>query len=174
MRRVTPEYRRCAAGGDPPAPTTVSLSSRVRLRAMAWRSPPTESRPRQQALVWSSCISASFAPCICAFDNQTRGRLRIFPITGIEGCLTQCEVGRSRAHANVWSLKEGKRHASAVAMMDQSIERESAFDPVSKGQRCLRRRKPFWSIASRRRHHGDRRPQHSLKSPKGTKSGEYR
>jgi hypothetical protein len=28
-------------------------------------------------------------------------------------------------------------------MMDQSIERESAFDPVSKGQRRLRRRKPF-------------------------------
>jgi hypothetical protein len=28
-------------------------------------------------------------------------------------------------------------------MMDQSIERESAFDPVSKGQRCLRRRKSF-------------------------------
>jgi hypothetical protein len=143
MRRVTPEYRRCAAGGDPPAPTTVSLSSRVRLRAPAWRSPPTESRPRQQALVWSSCISLSFAPCICAFDNQTRGRLRIFPITGIEGCLTQCDVRRSRAHANVWSLKEGKRHASAVATMDQSIERELAFDQVSKGQRCLRRLKPF-------------------------------
>jgi hypothetical protein len=69
--------------------------------------------------------------------------LRIFPITGIEGCPTQCEVRGSRAHANVWSLKEGKRHASAVAMMDQSIERESAFDPVSKGQRCLRRFKPF-------------------------------
>jgi hypothetical protein len=27
--------------------------------------------------------------------------------------------------------------------MDQSIERESASDPVSKGQRCLRRFKPF-------------------------------
>jgi hypothetical protein len=143
MKKAVPEYRRCAAGGDPPAPATVSLSSRVRLRAMAWRSPPTESRPRQQALIWSSCISLSFALRISASDNQTRGRLRIFPITGIEGCLTQCEVRRSRAHANVWSLKEGKRHASAVAMMDQSIERESAFDPVSKGQRCLRRLEPF-------------------------------
>jgi hypothetical protein len=37
----------------------------------------------------------------------------------------------------VWSI------ASAVAMMDQSIERESAFDPDSKRQRCVRRLKPF-------------------------------
>jgi hypothetical protein len=28
-------------------------------------------------------------------------------------------------------------------MMDQSIERESALDPDSKRQRCLRRLKPF-------------------------------
>src|ERR1700682_3386309 len=80
MRKVMPEYRRRAAGGDPPAPTTVLLLSRVRLRGLAWRSPLTESRPHKQALIWSSCISLSFALRICAFDNQTLARLRIFPI----------------------------------------------------------------------------------------------
>jgi hypothetical protein len=91
------------------------LSSRVPLRAMAWRSPPTESRPRQQALIWSSCISVSFALRINASDNQTLARVRIFLITGIEGCLTQCEVRRARACKCV-ELEGGK--ASRIGSSD--------------------------------------------------------
>ena len=64
------ECRRYAAGGDPPAPTTVLLSSRVLLRILAWRSPLTELRPRQQVRIWSSSISVSSALRISASTTR--------------------------------------------------------------------------------------------------------
>jgi hypothetical protein len=122
------EYRPRAAGGNPPGPTAVSLLSRVLPRVRAWRSPPTEWRPRQQARIWSSGISVSFSLRISAFDNQTLARVRIFPIAGDEGYSIQRETRLRCAPAACGRRFEGgKRLAPENAMMDQSTVRRACI-----------------------------------------------
>jgi hypothetical protein len=76
------EYRRYAVGGDRPELTRVSLWFLLR-PGQELRSPLTELPPGPEAWIWSPEDSLPLSQRTSAFDNQTRGGILIFPVSGV-------------------------------------------------------------------------------------------